>query len=154
MLNLMIALFYRVMPKKMRYRLEGFSTQDFIAAVQHIPGSILPERRKQRAYLSSILAKNEISKDDKHNRKLFYRVLRGAYIFNPRLAIKVEDEWVNIYDLLTIEKLGAQYQVRQDWWRENYNEYAEKNMAVCKDLLKRLIAEKQNEVVPSSTLLN
>jgi hypothetical protein len=92
MLNLMIALFYRVMPKKMTYRLEGFSTQDFIDAVKHIPANVLPERRKQRAYLSSILSKNEISKDDKHNRKLFYRVVRGAYIFNPTLAIKVEDE--------------------------------------------------------------
>jgi hypothetical protein len=148
MLNLMIALFYRVMPKKMTYRIEGFSTQDFIAAVHHIPDSILPERRKRRAYLSSILSKNEIDKDDKHNRKLFYRVLRGAYIFNPRLALKVDDEWVNIYDLLTIDRLAPQYQVKQDWWHHNYNEHAEKSMAVCKDLLKRLIAEKQNEVVP------
>jgi hypothetical protein len=142
MLNLMIALFYRVMPKKMTYRLEGFSTQDFIDAVQHIPDSILPERRKQRAYLSSILSKNEISKDDKHNRKLFYRVLRGAYIFNPKLAIKVENEWVNIYDLLIIDRLAPQYQVKQDWWHHDFNEYAERNMAACKELLKQLITEK------------
>jgi hypothetical protein len=146
MLNLMIALFYRVMPKKMTYRLEGFSTQDFIAAVQHIPDSILPERRKQRAYLSSILSKNELGKDDKHNRKLFYRVLRGAYIFNPRLAIKVEDEWINIYDLLTIDRLAPHYEARQAWWQHHdFNAYAEKKMTVCKDLLKKLIAEKQNE---------
>ena len=144
MLNLMIALFYRVMPKKMTARIDGFSTQDFIAAMHHIPDSILPERRKQRAYLSSILSKNEIDKDDKHNRKLFYRVLRGAYIFNPRLALKVEDEWINIYELLTIDRLAPPYQVKQDWWHHNYNEYAEKKMAVCKDLLKQLLAEKQS----------
>jgi hypothetical protein len=143
MLNLMIALFYRVMPKKMTYRLEGFSTQDFIAAVQHIPACILPDRRKQRAYLSSILAKNEINKDDRHNRKLFYRVLRGAYLFNPKLAIKVEDEWVNIYNLLMIDRLAPQYQVKQDWWHHDFNEYAERNMTKCKNLLKQLIAEKQ-----------
>jgi hypothetical protein len=100
MLNLMIALSYRVIPKKTTYRLAGFSSQDFIDAVQHIPYGILPERRKQRAYLSSILAKNEINKDDKYNRKLFYRVMRGAYVFNPGLALKVDDEWINIYDLL------------------------------------------------------
>ncbi|MDP1667060.1 MAG: hypothetical protein Q8L79_18300 [Methylobacter sp.] len=141
MLNLMIALFYRVMPKKMTYHLEGFTTQDFIDAVQHIPGSILPERRKQRAYLSSILSKNEIGKDDKHNRKLFYRVRHGAYIFNPRLALKVEDEWVNIYDLLIIDRLAPVYKDKQDWW----NEYAEKGMVVCKGLLKQLIAEKTGE---------
>jgi hypothetical protein len=143
MLNLMIALFYRVMPKKMTYRLEGFSTQDFIDAVQHIPDSVLPERRKQRAYLSSILSKNEISKDDKLNRKLFYRVLRGAYIFNPQLAIKVEEEWVKIYDLLIIDRLAPQYQVKQDWWHHDFNAYAENSMTNCKKLLQQLIAEKQ-----------
>ena len=143
MLNLMIALFYRVMPKKMIHRIEGFSTQDFMAAMHHIPDSVLPERRKQRAYLSSILSKNEISKDDKYNRKLFYRVLRGAYIFNPRLALKVNDEWINIYDLLTIDRLAPPYQVKQDWWNNDHNLPVEWKMAVCKDLLKRLIAEKR-----------
>ncbi|SFN10751.1 ankyrin repeat domain-containing protein [Nitrosomonas communis] len=104
MLNLMIAMSYRVMTKKRFYRPAGFSSQDFIDAVQHIPYSILPERRKQRAYLSSILSKNEINKDDKYNRKLFYRVMRGIYVFNPYLALKVEGEWINIYDLLAIDK--------------------------------------------------
>lgn len=104
MLNLMVAMSYRVMSKKLFYRPAGFSSQDFINAVQHIPYSILPERRKQRTYLSSILSKNEINKDDKYNRKLFYRVMRGIYVFNPCLAIKVEGEWSNIYDLLAIDK--------------------------------------------------
>jgi hypothetical protein len=141
LLNLMIALFYRVMPHKLRYRIEGFTTQDLIDAIQHIPTSILPERRKQRAYLSSVMAKNEIEKHDKQNRKLFYRVMRGAYIFNPKLAIKVEGEWVNIYDLLSIDKLMPQYEARQDWWRADYNAYREKSMAACKAELKQLIAE-------------
>ncbi|WP_430231780.1 UvrD-helicase domain-containing protein [Nitrosomonas communis] len=104
MLNLMVAMSYRVMSKKIFYRPAGFSSQDFINAVQHIPYSILPERRKQRTYLSSILSKNEINKDDKYNRKLFYRVMRGIYVFNPCLALKVEGEWINIYDLLAIDK--------------------------------------------------
>lgn len=145
MLNLMIALFYRVMAKKMVYRLDGFATQDFIDAVQHIPHCVLPERRKQRAYLSSILSKNEIDKDDKHNRKLFYRVKHGSYIFNPRLALKVEDEWVNIYDLLAIDRLAPVYKDKQSWWHVDLNDYAEKRMASSKALLKRLIAERAGE---------
>jgi hypothetical protein len=144
MLNLMVALFYRVMPKKMTYRVEGFSTQDFLAAVQHIPHSILPERRKQRAYLSSILAKNEVDKDDKYNRKLFYRVLRGAYILNPSLALKVDGEWANIYDLLSVDRLAVEYQDSKSWWSANYNERAEQRMVRCKQLLKQLIAERQS----------
>ena len=147
MLNLMIALFYRVMPKKLTYRVEGFATQDFMAAVEYIPDSILPERRKQRAYLSSILSKNEINKDAKNNRKLFYRVIRGAYIFNPRLALKVDDEWVNIYDLLAIDRLAPQYEEEQAWWSRNYNEQIERKMSVCKTLLKQLIAKSQAELL-------
>ncbi len=145
LLNLMIALFYRVMSNKMKGRVNGFSTQDLIAAIEHIPTNILPERRKQRAYLSSILAKNEVSKDDKYNRKLFYRVLRGAYIFNPKLTLKVEGEWVNIYELLSIDKLAPPYEARQEWWQHHdLNVYAENNMAVGKSLLKQLIAEQQS----------
>jgi len=139
MLNLMIALFYRVMPNKLRYRVEGFTTQDFIDAIQNLPHSILPERRKQRPYLSSILSKNEINKEDKHNRKLFYRVRRGFYIFNPSLAVRVEGEWVNIYDLLSIDRLTPTYETRQDWWHMDYNALREKNMAACKQELKALI---------------
>ena len=105
------------------------------------------ESRKQRAYLSSILSKNEINKDAKNNRKLFYRVIRGAYIFNPRLALKVDDEWVNIYDLLSIDRLAPQYKEKQSWWYGNYNEHAEKKMAVCKALLKQLIASNQAELL-------
>jgi hypothetical protein len=145
MLNLMIALFYRVMPKKMTYRLDGFATQDFIDAVRHIPGSVLPERRKQRAYLSSILSKNEVSKDDRHNRKLFYRMRHGAYIFNPNLALKVEDEWVNIYDLLAIDRLAPAHRVKENWWHRDYNELAEQRMDAIKESLKKLIAHKTGE---------
>lgn len=113
MLNLMIALANRVMVKKSFFQPAGFSSQDFIDAVRHIPYCILPERRKQRAYLSSILSKNEINKDDKYNRKLFYRVMRGIYVFNPDLALKVEDAWINIYDLLGIEKPASSFQSHQ-----------------------------------------
>ena len=131
------------MPKKLRYRVEGFTTQDFMDAIEHFPGTVLSERRKQRSYLTSILANNEIDKNDTRNRKLFYRVMRGAYIFNPNLAIKVDNEWINIYELLSIDKLAPYYSTRQDWWLDDYNVLAEKSMTLCKDLLKQMITEKQ-----------
>lgn len=139
MLNMMIALFYRVMPAKLHYRVNGFNTQDFIDAIQHLPNAILPDRRKQRSYLSSILSKNEIGKPDKYNRKLFFRVAHGAYLFNPRLALKVEGEWVNIYDLMSIDRLAPEYKAKGEWRSDDVNAYYEKNMAVCKLELKALI---------------
>ncbi|MBX3638887.1 MAG: hypothetical protein KF888_00040 [Nitrosomonas sp.] len=32
------------------------------------------------------------------------RVMRGIYVFNPGLVLKVESNWINIYDLLAIDK--------------------------------------------------
>ena len=113
MLNLMMAIFYRVMS----LNVWGFTAQDFIDAIQHIPNNILPEHRKQRVYLSSILAKNESTKEytsstsylSQYNRELFRRTTRGHYILNPNLMIKVADEWINIYDLLIIDRITPKY---------------------------------------------
>ena len=100
--NLLIALFYRELPKTLLHG--GFNANSILDAIEHFPISILPERRKQRAYVSSILSKNEMKGGDRYNRKLFYRVKTGYYLFNPNLAIKIEGEWP-IYDLLGLEKL-------------------------------------------------
>ena len=122
MLNMMIALFYRALPEKVIHMAGAFSSQDFVDAVQHIPNSVLPERRKKRAYLSSILSKNEFTKDDKHNRKLFFRIKHGHYLFNPDLALKVGEEWLNIYDLLSLDKLAVQHRKQEPWWRIDQNQ--------------------------------
>ncbi len=81
--------------------------------------------------------------DDKYNRKLFLRVIRGAYIFNPTLALKIEGEWINIYDLLSIDKLAPEHQEVKSWWFGDYNEQIEQQMAANKIKLKQLISEHQ-----------
>ncbi|WP_204369105.1 UvrD-helicase domain-containing protein [Methylocucumis oryzae] len=136
LLNLMMAVFYRVMPDRV-LRGKGFTSQDLLDAVAHIPNSVLPERRKQRAYLSSMLSKNEVNKDDKYNRKLFVRVRTGAYWFNPKLALKIEGEWVNIYDLLSIDRLTTMYVDGKDWWFVDLNSRYETMMKVAKQELKQ-----------------
>ena len=144
MLNLMMALYYRVLPDKMIKQGGAFSTQDFMDAVEYIPHSILPERRKKRAYLSSILSKNEMDKEDKYNRKLFCRIKRGSYVFNPNLSIKVEGEWINIYDLLPLAKLSHQHQEnKMHWW--NMNEVFDTHLQEMKQTFESLLAEKKTE---------
>ena len=54
-----------------------------------MPNDILPEFRRQRQYVNSILAKNEIDRNDPYNRKLFKRTTRGVYQLNPDLEIIV-----------------------------------------------------------------
>ena len=117
MLNLMIALFYRKIiskPADVMITQLFFNTQYFISTMEHLPDSIFPVRRRQRNYVSNILAKNTINVDDKKSYKLFYRVRHGNYIFNPNLIIKVEKKWINIYDLLSIDKLSMHYPISND----------------------------------------
>ena len=137
---MMIALFYRALPRKVINMAGAFSSQDFVDAVEHMPNSVLPERRKKRAYLSSILSKNEFSKDEKNNRKLFFRIKHGHYLFNPNLALKVGDEWVNIYDLLSLDKLAVQHKKREKWWVSDMNERSSEILDHNKQFIKSQIS--------------
>ncbi len=105
MLNLMIAMFYvRLGDNVVRGKV--FASGDFMEVLEHFPESIVPERRKKRQYISSILSKNEMLKEDKYNRRLFTRLKRGHYIFNPLLSLRVEGEWRPIYDLLQMDMVS------------------------------------------------
>lgn len=117
MLNLMIAMFYtRLSHIVVQFRGGAFSSGDFLEVLAHFPDSIVSERRKKRAYISSILSKNEIDRDDRYNRNLFRRIKLGHYIINPKLSVQVEGEWRNIYDLLSLDLLGF----RRDDQAESY----------------------------------
>ena len=74
--------------------------------VEHFPDSILPAYRKQRRYLSNFLSQNELSSQAPYNKKLFVRVERGEYIFNPKLLIKMNNEWHKIYQILDIRRIN------------------------------------------------
>ncbi len=83
----------------------SFQTSDFIEFYNNLSYEVLPDYRKNRAYISSILSKNEVSKDDKYNKKLFVRLSHGSYVPNPTISIQIEDDWVNILDLLDINRI-------------------------------------------------
>jgi hypothetical protein len=71
--------------------------------IQEFPDEVIPPHRKKQSYLSSILAKNEIAKDDPYNRGLFVRKSRGEYLLNPEIAFEMaEDQWVEIPELLRL----------------------------------------------------
>jgi len=98
LLNLIMAIFSHKLVSRRRYwDFRGFSTGDLLAPLSAFPNQVLLERRQKRSYLSSILSKNELSREGPYNRQLFLRVERGHYILNPDLEVKVDDVWVNIY---------------------------------------------------------
>ncbi|MEA2011700.1 MAG: AAA family ATPase [Verrucomicrobiota bacterium] len=78
----------------------GFSVGCFVDTLTHFPNNALPDFRKKRSYLSSVLAKNEVNKIGSGNRKLFKRLERGYYILNAKLEVMANDEFINIYDLI------------------------------------------------------
>lgn len=127
LLNLLIALFYRVLPAKV-VQSGGFGTQEILDAIAHFPDTVLPKHRKQRAYLSAVLAKNEMYRESAHNYKLFYRVRQGNYLFNPSLMLRVAGEWVNIYQLLPLDKLTYRAQTTANGWNKDAQRYCDQEM--------------------------
>jgi UvrD-like helicase C-terminal domain len=87
---------------------QGFTADDLLKCAEKFDSQILPEFRKKRQYLSSMLAKNEANGNDPYNRKLFLRVTRGVYIINTDLELGIDEEWANVYDILQAEKVDIE----------------------------------------------
>jgi len=104
-LQSMIAIFQDIARIKSSWDLPAFETGDFIYSLKYFSEHVIPERRKRRPYLSSILSKNEVERQDPCNRKLFVRVRLGRYILNPSLEIEIRGQWINVYDLIGISAL-------------------------------------------------
>ncbi len=112
--NLMMAMFYNRFGYK--YLHQGgrcFETADFIQTMEPFPESVLLERRKKRPYVTSILSKNEVHRDGPYNRRLFIRMRQGNYLFNPRLSLRVEGQWRNIYDVLNVKMLYVRFDLKK-----------------------------------------
>jgi hypothetical protein len=141
MLNLMIAMFYTRLGENVVHSHGGaFSSGDFVEVLQHFPDAVVPARRRKRPYISSILSKNEVDRDDKYNRKLFRRIKHGHYIINPKLAVWVEGEWRNIYDLLSLDALGYRRREMGDFYWFDPNQYMQRDL----QRFKTLVAQLQN----------
>lgn len=82
LLQYMIAIQAERIPGK-----EDFSMNDFVQVINLLPDDILPDYRRKRQYINSILANNEIDRDFVYNKKLFKRTGRGCYKVNPELKV-------------------------------------------------------------------
>ena len=64
----------------------------FMEIIEEIPASILPDYRRKRQYVSSILSKNEKDREDRYNKRFLIRRARGCYDLNPGAALGWEGE--------------------------------------------------------------
>ncbi len=110
-----------VIMKKNDFEDRGINMDDITNACAKYPDGILPEFRKKRTYINSILSKNEKDREDPYNKKLFVRIARGVYVLNPNMEIwAAEDQWMNVYDMMFSEKMTP-----------------ERNAAIKKEVLER-----------------
>lgn len=105
LLESMLAVFQHILRHKIDYRIPAFETGDFVFALDHFPEPVIPERRRNRPYITSVLARNEVLRPEPHNRRLFVRVNRGFYLPNPVMEIEMGDQWVNLYDVIHVDAL-------------------------------------------------
>ncbi len=130
MLCVALVLFYQRLGENWATHRHLLAAVDFAEVLEHFPESVVPARRKKRAYVSSILSKNEVSRDGPGNRKLFLRVRHGQYLINPRLALRVEGEWRPIYDLLVPDRLGSALRDLEFWANREWDANAWRQEAI------------------------
>lgn len=85
----------------------GFDVGVVLDAYQKWPPSVVRPERCKRAYLSGVLARNEVERDYAYNRRLFKRITLGWYQFNPDLALRRRDaagaqQWQPVFAALNL----------------------------------------------------
>lgn len=85
------------------YRYLPFTAVELAKITESLPGSVIPDYRRKRSYISALLSKNEIDCANPYCKKLFKRKRTGHYILNPNICIRLKEEWIDIYRLAGVE---------------------------------------------------
>ncbi|RTZ64259.1 MAG: hypothetical protein DSZ29_05685 [Aquificaceae bacterium] len=109
-INLMMALFYEIIPQKMIFTGGGFTPQDIVEALRNFPSSLITEKLYDERFIGEILSMHKMHNETQQGLKLFYRVMPDNYLINPQIALKINNQWVNIYKLLSFDQLSLAHQ--------------------------------------------
>ena len=90
LVNYLVAVRAEVVDPRDPPHLQGLTMDDFMDYIEWMPDRILAPYRRKRQYVNSILAKNEIDRDDKYNRRLFKRKSRGVYDLRKELKLRYD----------------------------------------------------------------
>jgi len=74
----------------------GIKIDDIVDNIQHFSETVIPQYRKKREYLLSLLAKHEVDSNNPYNKKIFKRIDRGSYLLNPGLQIQYDEKWISV----------------------------------------------------------
>lgn len=70
--------------------MQGLQMDEFMEYIELMPEAVLPEYRRKRQYVNSILSKNEVERIDKYNKFLFKRKSRGIYNIQADAELEYE----------------------------------------------------------------
>jgi hypothetical protein len=120
LLNLCLVQYRRMVADALQHQwLPAFKAPALANLLGLFPRGVVPTNRKRRAYVSSILSKNEVMGNSPYNRRLFFRAAHGYYVLNPALDIEVRGTWVNVADLMglpvLLDTLGSQVEYLRRW---------------------------------------
>jgi len=106
LMNFFIALQKTLFDRSNKFfrRQKGVTAVTIEKAIATYSDHIIPEFRKKRNYISSVLSKNELFGNSPYNNKLFFREERGEYLLNNNMEMMVNDKWVNVYDIMGMDK--------------------------------------------------
>jgi len=139
-LNLMMAMFYGELGERVASSGGAFTSGDLVGALSAFPDALVPLRRKRRAYVSGVLARNEVDRDDRYNRRLFLRVKHGNYTIAPRLALRVGEAWRDVYELLSLDALARRHGGAGDRYGRYREDAAQFRLRAFRSLLERRAA--------------
>ncbi len=137
LINLMIALFYRILPENMIIGNGAYSAQNIVQAIEHWPTNLLPDELHNIAYINELLSNNQVSPTRANHLPLFIQVSADNYLLNPNIMLQAEGEWFYVYDILLFEDLAIGYQDTQTTLDANilYNNLLNKRIESYKQLL-------------------
>lgn len=69
---------------------QGLRMDEFMEDIERMPGTVLPEYRRQRQYVNAILAKSEVNSSNPYNRELFVRKSRGCYNVSEEVEVVLD----------------------------------------------------------------
>lgn len=83
-----------------------FDARMLLDAWAALPANVVAPERRKRAFISAVLARNEVDRDYAYNRRLFVRLSTGHYQFNPALALRRDGNdgmaWVPVLSALNL----------------------------------------------------
>ncbi len=87
----------------------GFTAADFEAELVDFPESVIPKRYGKRSAISATLAGNEVDREARYNRQLFWRISRGYYLPNPAIELERDGQWHNLYQMVHVAEIKNEY---------------------------------------------